>query len=510
MRLGGASEVAAELGVSRQRVSQLRNQVGFPEPLGEIAAGLIWDLDAVATWGRSSLRGAAGRPSGIRRLILNGRYRLEPDALGSGGFADVYRATDLTRDSGPGAVVAIKMLRDFDHKEIRRRFKRELRIVADLNHPHIVPILDQGEDDNGRLWYAMPLAKGSLAEVSDDFVGDDERILRVMRQLCDGLAHVHKQGIYHRDLKPANVLRIASDTWAISDFGLAREAERLTTALTSTLQGVGTFFYAAPEAWKGAKFAEEAADIYSLGKIVLELVTGELPLDSVVATGRFRTIIQKATRHQPDQRYRSVAEFLTALEGAAAAPDRWDTDEEIADQLTTRIRGEEIDEAALRELLDRVLGSDKRDDIIRSLRHTIPLIRRPSLAWLWKQDPDSLTELLEAFGSHVQDTSWDFGFCDNVADFFEMAVLVTASDHVAAVAIESLIELGESHNRWHVQDVAISLLQRVRSTDTALTVVEALRQARPSAVRWTLSDFVIRSLHPTLRDEAARIVDGIS
>jgi len=505
VRLGGVTEVAHELGVSRQRVSQLRDQPGFPTPVGEIAAGQIWDLDAVHTWATSSLRGSAGRPSSGRRRILGGRYRLDAQPLGAGGFAVVYRATDSAGSSSNGAV-AIKILRELEDVEVRRRFLRELRIVAALKHPHIVPVLDDGEDESGHMWYAMPLAKGSLAEEADQFRGDDERILRVMRQLCDGLGHVHAAGVFHRDLKPANVLRIAKDTWAISDFGLAREAERVTTVLTSTLQGVGTFFYAAPESWRGARFAEAEADIFSLGKVLLELVSGELPHDGARADGRFRTVVERATRSRLEDRYRSVGDMLAALESAAAAPDRWQTADEDADELAARVRGQGVDEAALLELMDRALGAHKQDDAIRALRAVIPLLKAPSVQWLWEHDPASLRELLKAYGEHVSFASLGFDFCDVVADFFELAVSVTKDDQILAIAIEALVMMGSGHNRFHVRDVVISLLQSIRTTDGALAAREALYECNESSVAWTLNDFVIRTLHPTLRDAAADIL----
>ena len=296
MRLGGTSEVAAELGLSRQRVNQLRSQPDFPEPAGEISAGPIWDLDEIARWNTSGVRRSSGRPT-EKRVVLDSRYLLDPTPIGSGGFADVFRASDIRQDErSDHPVVAIKVLRDLTDQEVRRRFHRELRLIRDCRHPNIVPIFDEGEDDQGAIWYSMPLAKGSLADIGDRLVGNDAQIIHIMRQLCSGLAYVHKQGIVHRDLKPANVLRMESDSWAIADFGLAREAERTTTALTSTMQGIGTYFYAAPEVWKGAKFADAPADIFGLGKILHQLITGELPIDRDGLEGRFRNIIRKATR----------------------------------------------------------------------------------------------------------------------------------------------------------------------------------------------------------------------
>ena len=266
-------------------------------------------------------------------------------------------------DSDSHPVVAIKVLRDLTEPEVRRRFERELRLVSERRHPNIVPILDSGEDESGAIWYAMPLAKGSLADEADRFVGKDDDILHVMRQLCDGMAYVHKLGIFHRDLKPANVLRMGTDAWAISDFGLAREAERTTTALTSTMQGVGTFFYAAPEAWKGAKYAEVPADIFGLGKIFHQLVAGELPIDSDNVDGRFRSVIRKATRPRAENRYESATDMLEALHIAATAQDRWSSLTDLAETLRERLSVNAPDDSALDDLLELVQSETENESL---------------------------------------------------------------------------------------------------------------------------------------------------
>jgi serine/threonine protein kinase len=440
--------------------------------------------------------------------VLGARYLLEPEPIGSGGFADVYRASDVERDeSAEHPVVAIKVLRDLTNEEVRRRFLRELRLVKGCRHPNIVPILDNGEDEGGTLWYAMPLAKGSLADETDRFVGKDDAILHVMRQLCAGLAYAHKQGIYHRDLKPANVLRVGSDAWAISDFGLAREAERTTTALTSTIQGVGTFFFAAPEGWKGAKFAAAPADIYGLGKILHQLVTGELPIDSDSVEGCFRSAIRKATRPRAQERFQTAEELLRALEASVSVPDEWVSPTDRADILTKRLEADLPDDSALDDLLELALAHDGLG--IDGLDQVIPRMSRTAIARLWERDQDSFRVLMESYAKRVAMTSWEFSFCDTISDFLDKAVLVSNDEDVLRHAVWALIEMGASHNRFHVKDVAVDILQRIRTPNMALAAVEAVKAASPASVRWTVSDFLSRSLHPLVKAavQAAFITD---
>lgn len=498
MRLGGVKEVAAELGVSHGRVSQLRGTSGFPEPIGEIAAGPIWDLEAVAQWNSSGLRRRSGRPVSTEgRTVLGGKYLLDPVPLGFGGFADVYRASDIGEDdSARNPVVAVKVLRDLTDTQVRRRFERELRLIADCRHPNIVRILDSGEDDHGSFWYAMPLAKGSLADEADRFVGKDDDIVHLMRQILAGLGYVHKKGIFHRDIKPANVLRLQSDTWAISDFGLAREAERTTTALTSTLQGVGTFFYAAPEAWKGAKYAEAPADIFSVGKLLHHLVTGELPIETESLNGRFAAIVRKATRQRPNERYPSAEEMLAAIETIASAQDTWASPEDRATDLSKRLAAELADDSALDDLLNLAFSGP---ELPSDLHRTIPRMSNDALVRLWERDPESFRQLIARFASPVAGLSWPFSFCDVIADFFSEAVSVSNDEDVLRDAIYALLELGWGHNRYHVQDVTIDILQRIRSPQLAMAAVDGIRRVSPGATIWTISESKARSLHPIIR-----------
>jgi serine/threonine protein kinase len=435
-------------------------------------------------------------------VVLDGRYLLDSSPIGSGGFADVYRASDIREDEhSDNPVVAIKMLRDLNDEEVRRRFQRELRLVRNCRHPNIVPILDDGEDDRGVIWYAMPLAKGSLADVGDRLVGNDEDIIHIMRQICSGLTYVHKKGIYHRDLKPANILRMETDAWAIADFGLAREAERTTTALTSTLQGVGTYFYAAPEAWKGAKYAEVPADIFSLGKILQQLTTGELPVDRDSIDGRFRNIVRKATRSRAQERYESAAEFEADLKTISIMPEQWVSIEDVVNSLPDRLSAEAADDSALDDLLEIAAGPDG----IVQVRLAIPLMSGEAITRLWTRDPESLRTLLTRFSLHVANSRWNYDFCDTIAEFFERTVRITTDEEILRDSIYALADLGMSHNRWHVRDVLASVLQRIRTPNSAMSAAEGLRLASPSAVRWSLDEFVGNSLHPIIRQTLADI-----
>ena len=513
MRMGGVTEVAEILGVSRQRLSKLRERPDFPDPIGKLAQGWIWDLDAVVVWNGSSSRvSSPGRPrANVAARTLGGRFALE-EKIGRGGFADVYRATDKKQG---GQLVAVKVLHDVAavQPEAIRRFRRELRLLEGLDHPHVIRVLGQGETSEEGVWYAMPLAQGSLQDALPELSRNPAAILDVIRQVCAGLAYIHGEGIFHRDLKPGNVLRTQSGTWAISDFGLAVEVERNTTALTSTLRaGLGSWWYTAPEQWLSARSADDRSDIYSLGKVLQELVTGEPPVNNEMPSGPLRPVVERATANRPEQRYESVADLLAAVESAVEAPKgTWENAEDVAKRLLERVRLPRPPDEDLAELLSwaQSLNEDEHDDMA-ALARVLPWISARSVRKLWAMDSEAFRRVFQRHCQHVETTGFAFDYCDVLADFARRAVEQTADVAVLRFAVRSLAKLGSTHSRWYVRDVLTSVLQAIRETEQAVAATDALREAGQAAVDFSISDFSLRSLHPVLRSGIQTYLDQIN
>ncbi|QFZ78713.1 protein kinase [Streptomyces fagopyri] len=503
--MGGVSEVAGLLGISRQRIATLRDKGTFPDPVAEIALGPIWDLDEVEAWIGSGLRRTtAGRPSAAEaRRILGNRFTLEEPPVGSGGFADVYRATDTKT----GNLVAVKVLRDVENieEEAARRFVRELRLLSEkLSHPNVIPVITHGDcTETSEIWYAMPLARGNLHDVAGQFKDNLPAIADVMRQICAGLTYVHQAKVLHRDLKPANVLRTAEGGWAISDFGLAREAERQSEALTSTLaQGLGTYVYSAPEQWKKPKDADERADVFSLGKILQHLVTGELPLsDDDIPNGPLRPVILRATARHAN-RYRTPSDLLNAIEKAMEADKiTWQAPSDIADILTSRLAAKDADPIAVDEFLGWAQRVDA-DDLLaqKEVMRVLGAMSAETIQLCWQTDSAAFIAIFANFCTTVNASTFPFEYCDVIADFARRAVRTTSDATVLRLTVQTLPELGHYHNRWHVRDVLTGILQPIRDAETALVALEGIQTAVPADVAWSINDFVQRSLHPLLRE----------
>ncbi|HET9133512.1 MAG TPA: protein kinase [Gemmatimonadales bacterium] len=206
------------------------------------------------------------------QLLLGDRYEFVRE-LGRGGMATVFLAKDLKHERD----VAVKVLHpDLAASIGGERFEREIRVAAKLQHPHILGMYDSGNAD-GLLYYVMPFIEGESLRDKIDREGQlpVEEAIRIALEVSDALGYAHKQNIVHRDIKPENVL-LNDGRALVADFGIARAVEEGTQKLTQTGMALGTPTYMAPEQAMGEKVGP-TADIYSLGCMLFEMLSGEPP-----------------------------------------------------------------------------------------------------------------------------------------------------------------------------------------------------------------------------------------
>ncbi|MBI5547672.1 MAG: serine/threonine protein kinase, partial [Deltaproteobacteria bacterium] len=263
----------------------------------------------------------------VKRAEVPGYELVE--LLGKGGMGEVWKARQLSL----GRTVALKLLAPelAADPEFVQRFEKEASALAALSHPHIVQIIDRGGDRaSGTFFFAMELVEGaSLRErMSSRPLSLDER-LRIVVQIGDAIGYAHQKGVIHRDLKPENILVDTAGAAKVVDFGLAgmRRTDQASLALTRAATAMGTLHYMAPEQRRDARSVDERADVYSLGVILYELLTGDVPqgrfrLPSQKTPGldiRLDKIVSKALEAEPDARYASARDLTVELEAVVAA-----------------------------------------------------------------------------------------------------------------------------------------------------------------------------------------------
>lgn len=288
---------------------------------------------------------------------IDGRYEIH-DVVGVGGMAVVYKAYDNIDDR----IVAIKILKDeyLANEEFRRRFKNESKAIAVLNHRNIVKVSDVSFGD--RLQYiVMEYIEGiSLKEyIQQKGAIDWNEALFFSIQILRALQHAHDKGIVHRDVKPQNIMLLENGTIKVTDFGIARFSHGETRTMTE--KAIGSVHYISPEQAKG-ELTDEKADIYSVGIVLYEMLTGKLPFEAESAVSvalmqvnneavlprtinskiplGFEQITMKAMQKSTRERYQTAAEMLLDLEELKRNPNiKFDYMKYFVDEQPTRFVG---------------------------------------------------------------------------------------------------------------------------------------------------------------------------
>src|SRR4051812_37262984 len=300
--------------------------------------------------------------------VISGRYQLG-DRLGSGGMSTVYKAIDRVLER----TVAVKVLAEHlsDDEKFVARFRREALAVAKLIHPNIVQVYDTGVDE-GRHYIVMEYVEGRSGAQLLQSRGriKPEAAVEIGVQSCAGLEYAHRQGIIHRDVKPGNLMVIGGPagrrgtpptdaptedmTVKLTDFGIARAAEQ--TRLTQVGSVVGTAAYLAPEQARGEE-AKPAADVYALGVVIYQLLTGRLPWEGTTLAelairrenerplppssydsevpGTLSTAVLRALESDPALRYTTARELASALRAGLAGTEPPPADSEAATRAMT-------------------------------------------------------------------------------------------------------------------------------------------------------------------------------
>ncbi|WP_437586000.1 protein kinase domain-containing protein [Sorangium sp. So ce1000] len=324
-------------------------RVGAPaaQPMEELSSSaLAEDIEAV----EAAAGGTGGDP--LLGSLISGRYRVH-ELIGEGGMGAVYRGEQVHLRKQ----VAIKLLRPLARRmpELVARFEREAVAGAHIRHPNVVAAIDFGQLDDASFFLVLEYVEGT--PLKDAMAGGrlpPARALRVARQIASALAAAHEKGIVHRDVKPQNILLDAHDQVRLIDFGLAkvnvdllssqsRKTAAPSPALTSAGEVFGTLAYLAPEALRGMDAVDARADLYALGLVLYEMLTGQHPFDTKNVMARLKLqgpegppalrarapdlevpyeveqTVMRLMEHDPSFRFQTAADAIAALDEGLAA-----------------------------------------------------------------------------------------------------------------------------------------------------------------------------------------------
>lgn len=306
--------------------------------------------------------------------------------IGSGGMGAVYKVRQVKLDR----IVALKIIRPDAASDpaFAERFNREARTMARLNHPGIVAIHDFGEI--GKLYYlVMEHVDGAnLRQLMNGQAISPSQALNIIPQICDALQFAHDEGIVHRDIKPENILIDGKGRVKIADFGLAKliAGDLDAFTLTGTHQIMGTPRYMAPEQMEGSHLVDHRADIYSLGVVFYEMLTGEvpaghfeLPSQKAKVDSRLDSIVLKAMARDKERRFQNASEIRTAI-AAVPADSAWtaeSADHPILPTQLSEARPQAISEYLsfeARAIRDWVAEPSRRPSIPASIKLITPLL----------------------------------------------------------------------------------------------------------------------------------------
>ncbi len=287
------------------------------------ACGLNIELSALGTQpglsGPTLVRDYTGERIGPYELL---------ELIGVGGMGTVYKARAL-EDVRPVAVKLINREYHWNKAEFAARFERETKALNRLNHPHIVRLLDSGQEGDVAYLVTEFVDGQNLAQYIKASALTPAETAKLLLPICDALSYAHGQGVVHRDIKPANIV-VENGRPMVLDFGLAQLSggETQLTTLTRTDLALGTFNYLSPEQRLNAKAVDARTDVYSLGVVFYEMLTGGLPLGHFEPPSRVRKdipkscdrMIEKSLAPSPEARYQRVADFSLALSRLAHPP----------------------------------------------------------------------------------------------------------------------------------------------------------------------------------------------
>ena len=417
--------------------------------------------------------------------------------LRRGGFGTVWVCKRLD----DGSRIAMKELSSDADADSKKRFKREVRMLSNLDHPNVIKVLGKRFSEEPYV-YSMPLYEHSLQDKLGTLVGDEKRIAKIFTAVLNAVEYAHAEGVVHRDLKPANILMNDDSDVVVADFGLGLTVDPEASRQTSSGTYLGTELYMAPEQKYDAKHADERSDIFALGRILDELYGGPLAERGThfpELPHGIAFLVERCTQPHPDRRFQSVGELKQAFLTLVGPPQH---DAEYADFLVRRAELSaplvEWSENELDHCLNLLIKFHPLEDGL--LVETMLTLHPNAIAGLYRRNPSATKGLMEAFCGEAAVRNWPFSYTDLIAD--RCAGIFGAIDdpELRAMLVACLASLGFYHNRWKVLRTAARMIEREKEPVELVALIDRLDRLPKLHLEAVGEHAQLPKLEPRLRD----------
>jgi len=382
-------------------------------------------------------------------------------------------------DSGEQAAAKFLLLTNDEERnaDLKRRFAREVKSQMSLEHPGVMPVLGMKLDVEAPYFLMAYAQDGSLRErlpleADPPVPMAEDEAWQVFDEILEVVAFAHENGVVHRDLKPENVL-FYNGRAVLTDFGMVKNMRSESTLLTVSGMVLGTWGYIAPEQISRSKDADLRCDVYALGRILHEMLTGEYSpatIDVMRVPATFRHIISKATKVDPDERFQSAAEMRREFALLKSGSEETQKPADRAANLVSQIAAG--DDSHVESFVRLVIEHD--DDLVL-FRTVIPLLPESVLSQVAIRDPEQYLAVVKIFDRYA-DGSFAFEFTDTIARFLVAAYRASQDVRVHAVVLNRMLILGASHNRFFVRSTFIDLVdEAIKQPHYAPIIASMLR-----------------------------------
>ncbi|WP_339218928.1 serine/threonine-protein kinase [Paenibacillus sp. FSL H8-0332] len=409
--------------------------------------------------------------------LIDNRYEVL-SIIGAGGMGAVLKVLDNQNNEE----VALKYCKTSDEDSLKR-FKREVRIMSDIDHYHVVSV-ENSNLEYDPPYFTMPIAEKSIFEEIPQLIHNHERALDFFEQICNGVQAIHLSMCTHRDINPKNALILENELVVVSDLGLAKFIYRDSTVLTHKSTILGTDYYAAPEQSQnsGSQNADVRTDIFQLGKTLYHMLTGDLPslIDPNKLPAGLSYIIQKSTKNNPADRYQSVGHLIDAINvyrlSLTPYQNPIDTMDSLVEIANEKLKANTYDQDNVTKMMEIVYSVNEDDDLFIKLFDKIP--ERLLMILAEVNFIGDFLQLIELYSDKIKRTISEYGYsyAETVARKMHIVLNHTSSPEIKRHVYLSVLCAAVKLNRYAAMEVFDDFIKNIKLPEEAIVMSEVLSE----------------------------------